>query len=199
MAEPDSRYRRRGREIQYYNDDGLMEICLGAGILLAGLTVSPESPAAILWLLLAVVAIALLKKLIAEPRLEGSNVDLSRERQAEVETRYSTRAVTLVAVAVMFLLYELLAVSKSDLSAHYRQQPWFLAVIAVGPCFGAGYQYRAPRLVAYGALSAILFIISFFTGLSFKAIAIFTGLLIILTGGIYLFRFLQSYPASGGD
>lgn len=204
MAEPESRYKRRGREIRYYNDDGLAEMCIGAGILLAGLTVSQESPAAILWLLPAVVAMTLAKKGITEPRLKWSEIDPAMVRRAAADTGYSTsraatKAVTLLAVAIAFVLYELLARSKSDLSPDFRQQPVFLVVGVVGACFGAGYQYRAPRLVTYGALAAVLFFISLLSGLSLRSITIFTGLVMVVTGSFYLFRFLQSHPTSGAS
>lgn len=202
MAKPASRSRRRQRHIVYYNDDGLMELCLGAAFLLAGLTVMQASPAAPLWLLVAGVAILLLKKVITEPRLEASKIDPAVVRRAAADTPYSTTravttAVTLAVVVIVFVVYEILDGSKSDLSSDFWQQPMFLVVVVVGACFGAGAQYQAPRLFVYGALATILGVITFFSDLSFEAVVIITGLVMVLTGGFVLVRFLQSHPRPG--
>lgn len=204
MTRQVSRSGRRNKTVQYYNDDGLMELGLGIGLLLAGLTATPDGPLAVVWLMLAVVAIVLAKKVITAPRLKDGEIDPATVQRAAADTAYSTtraaiKAVTLVAVATVFVLHELLARSQEGRSSDIREQPVFLTVAIVGACFGAGYQYKASRLYAYGSLATVLIVISIFSDLSLKFITSFTGLVMVLAGGFYLFRFLNSHQRSTGD
>lgn len=205
MAEPESRSRPSRQYTYYYNDDGLMELCLGVGVLLAGLTMSPLGPeVGLLWIVVAAVAILFVKSRITGPRLKQREIDPASARQATADTRYSairmaSAAVTVVVAVALLIISGALDESKSSRPSDLLRQPEVVAIAVISACFGAAIRYRAPRFVVYGALSTILFVITLFSRLSLALILVITGLVMVLTGGIYLFRFLQSHPPSGAS
>jgi hypothetical protein len=203
MAEPERRLRPSKQYYLYFNDDGLMELCLGAGMLLAGLTMNPLGPeVALLWIVVAAVAILFVKSGITAPRLKQREIDPASVRRAAADTRYSTirmasAAVTVVVAVTLLTISGVLGESQGGRPSDLLRQPEILVIGVISACFGAGIRYKAPRLAVYGALATILFVITLFSNLSLALVLVITGLVMVLTGGVFLVRFLQSYPASG--
>ena len=190
-----------GKIYAAYNEDGLLDILIGATLVLFALsTLTRLSFLASVATPLMIIALGPIRKALSEPRLgeiEASDNQLKDQRkQKSLLILYFS--ITLLMGIGTFVLFANGASSAGDAAAKLlplENLPLtlLLAFTAAG-LTGVGVKLDLKRYFAYATLAILAISIAMSGMLAFKEALLSTGVL-ILAGGIFmLVRFLVKYP-----
>ena len=184
------------RKAKLYHGDGLLDIALGLGILLAGIAMTFDWIAfGGIYVVLLIPAMRSVKKSITVPRMRY--IDFRPASDAERKVKWVILIVVL-GVAVLFTLglvvfkYEAL---PSWLTAWLRE---YAGVVSPALLVGLGWltvlATGVKRSYAYAALAVIAFVIGYWFNLNFPLLFTMLGAVIVLSGIVVLARFQRKYP-----
>ena len=177
-----------------FHEDGLIDIVIGVGLLLAafGLVVDIFWIAAIYPALLVSLMPAF-KQLITVPRI--SSLDLSRERLERIQRAKRIMLITLMVT----MLLGVLAFALTTLTIFQNRDNWpFLAggiaFILVAILAVIAYAYEIRRFYAYAALTALIIATAVLIQTPLPFVLIILGCIFLAFGLIVMARFLTEYP-----
>jgi len=188
------------RKAKLYYGDGLFDIALGLGILLAGIAMTFDWIAfGGIYIVLLIPAMRSAKQSITVPRMRY--IDFRPAPDAERKVKWVILIVVL-GVAVLFTLglvvfeYEAL---PSWLTAWLRE---YAGVVSPALLVGLGWLIAlatgVKRLYAYTALAVIAFASGYWFNLDFPLLFTVLGAVIVLSGIVVLVRFQRKYPIPKG-
>jgi len=184
------------RKAKLYHGDGLFDIALGLGILLAGIAMTFDWIAfGGIYIVLLIPAMRSAKQSITVPRMRY--IDFRPAPDAERKVKW----VILIVVLGMAVLFTLgLVVSEYEalpswLTAWLRE---YAGVVSPALLVGLGWltvlATGVKRSYAYTALAVIAFASAYCFNLEFPLVFTVLGAVILLSGMVVLVRFLRKYP-----
>lgn len=185
------------RQTEYYFDDGLFEIVLGAGLLLAAICIMTVPEAFWLVAIIPPLVISLmrsLKKAITAPRLRSDEVPPDAEQRMQTARRV---AMGVTALLLLLGLLAFVAVSTNLLPPASVSWPWIaggILSILLAMLGYLGWASRTWRFGVYVALTFIVMLVSFWLQLGIAAPLLLMGTVITIWGAILLMQFLRDHP-----
>jgi hypothetical protein len=188
------------RQAMLYHGDGLLDILIGLGILIFGLTLTFDMfylSGAYIAILAAIMPA--LKKGITAPRMqcvEGAPPPEARRRVVRL------MLLTLLGLGVLALLGLLLFLRPGAIPAWsiaaIREYGLLLAGVAlVALLIVTAWATAQGRFVAYAALAALASVAGQWLGIDFWLYAILVGATVTLSGSAVLIRFVRRVPKAG--
>lgn len=177
-----------------YHQDGLADIFIGLAIVTFGIMFLPWfietywfafSGLFIVW----VITFAGIKRAITVPRI--GYVEFKAQRR----TRLMLLIVLLTAINVVLFLIPALGLLTPELRQFLTTYGYALVALVVGGLFILfGYVTEIQRLMGYGIIAIVVFLIAQFFPMHLSIPVIVVGLVMTVSGFVLLFRFLRKYP-----
>lgn len=180
-----------------YLDDGILDIFVGCIALLAGLMFFGD----MFWMAGVYVAIFLpivwsVKEKVTMPRLRKEDLDpAAARRSSKILVALIVGLLLLVILGLLFFLL----FQNPDMAAETKRLLLFgaaglVAATILGGFLFVGAIHHAPRWYVYAAAALIFSALAWWLHIGLPWVIVAIGLVIGVTGAIYLIRFLQSHP-----
>jgi len=189
---------REQRAYMRYYQDGVLDLLVGLGILLAGLTMLVDSdfPLPVLWVVLWVPVWMSAKKWITARRLP--DVEVPKEHLAGM-MRAGVFIVLMLVLALLAGMVVLWGRSTGSVPAGFLEglREYLMVVLGVTGAFVMGvaaWLSGLGRLYAYAMLTAVAFVGGYLLHAPFALALTVVGGVITLWGGVMLVRFVRKYP-----
>ena len=185
------------RKAMGYHGDGLLDIVVGLGILLFGLTMIFDlTSLSGVYIVLLIPILPSLKRSITAPRLHS----VESLAAPDPKRRMRKLVVTAILGLVVLLTFGLLALFGSKtipdwLTAGIREHGLLLfGFLLAGLLALIGWAAGVGRMYAYAALTALTFIAGNWLGIDLPVYVTLLGAVIVLSGIGVLIRFVRRYP-----
>jgi hypothetical protein len=183
------------RKANQYYGDGLIDIAIGLGILLAGIAAIFDWTAfGGIWVVLLVPALRSARKSITVPRMRY--IDFTPNAQWKVKRTIVIVALSLTVLLtlglVVFTKYEALPSWLTAWLRQYAGVPWLALLVGLGWLIVLA--TGAKRLYAYTVLAVIAFASGYWFNLEFPLYLTVLGAVILLSGIVVLVQFVRKYP-----
>ncbi len=179
----------------FYHQDGLLDLIIGAIILVLGLKEAIDSSIWNIIAILLVIAYMPLKSGITIPRLGYAKFNVKRGGVNLVVAGGMFLVFLLLLVAGMLIILRTDGSSSSQLTQWIRKNPFLLYGFLGLTGFGlAGFLVGIKRLFVYALLSGVIMIGVHFLGLPNSIPFLFFGGVILVIGAFLLMNFLRKYP-----
>ncbi len=198
MAQNVGSKEREQRAYMRYQEDGVLDLLVGLGIVLAGLTMLVDSdfPLAALWVVVWVPIWMSAKKLITARRLP--DVEVPKEHLAGM-MRAGVFIVLMLVLALLAGMVMLWGRSTGSVPVGFLEglREYLMVVLGVTGAFVMGvaaWLSGLGRLYAYAMLTAVAFVGGYLLHAPFALALTVVGGVITLWGGVMLVRFVRKYP-----
>lgn len=188
QSETDARY-------LLYNQDGMLDVFIGLGIIAAGFFIRTE----LVWMLAILIpallpAWQLFRKRFLQQRIGELDFDPQKQARSQRLLLYITLLFGVLVLAGVGVFF---AFEAGDGTSNNWARDYFLVIS--GGVFGilwfvAAILLRVKRYFLYGVLCAAGLATSQFTGIGFPLALILIGSAISLIGTLILIRFIQEHP-----
>lgn len=198
MAQNVGSKEREQRAYMRYHEDGLLDLLVGLGILLAGLTmlVDLDFPLAALWVVVWVPIWMSGKKSITARRLP--DVEVPKEHLAGM-MRAGVFIVLMLVLALLAGMVVLWGRATGSVPAGFLEglREYLMVVLGVTGAFVMGvaaWLSGLGRLYAYAVLTAVAFVGGYLLNAPIALVVTVVASIITLWGGVMLVRFVRKYP-----
>jgi len=177
-----------------YHQDGVIDIFIGLAIVTFGIMFLPPfieiywfafSGLFVVW----IISFAGIKRAITVPRI--GYVEFKARRRM----RLMLLIVLLTVINVVLFLIPALGLLTPELRLFLNMYGYALVALVVGGLYILfGYVTEIQRLMGYGIVTIVVFLIAQFFPMHFSIPVIVLGLVMTVYGFVLLFRFLRKYP-----